>query len=193
MHYTLISQSKSCEAMRIFHRLIQKSNNTTDVTFLKWPAGAYWWANEQRKAIVPTKWPANEQLVGGWFASASILKTKRKATRWSWSDLWWKRRVLLLNDDFWKKYSNPVVLVQPPSKNGGFEDSFRYPASFQGLWMVAVCGILTGELTVDKMFAEGWCNSFCVSSSSRKMLEHTRNESSFGQAMFHGLWFLGSR
>lgn len=60
-----------------------------------------------------------------------------------------------MNDDFWKKYSNPVVLVQPPSKNGGFEDSFRYPASFQGLWMVAVCGILTGELTVDKMFAEG--------------------------------------
>ena len=175
------SLSKSCETIRIFHRLIQKSNNTTDVTFLKWPAGAYWWANEQRMAIV---------LNDRWFASASILKTKRKATRWS--DLWWKRRVLLFEWWFLEKVFQvrfePCCAGATPERMGVLKIRSGILHLFRDCGWLRYVEFYLGNLLSTRCFRR-WCNSFCVSSSSRKMSEHTRNESSFGPAMFHGLCF----
>ena len=118
------SLSKSCETIWIFHRLIQKSNNTTDVTFLKWPAGAYWWANEQRMAIVPTEWP----LV----RIGQHTKDQKKSHPLK-RPLMEKESLIIRMMIFGKSIPGSIWTLLcwcNPWKNGGFEDSFRYPASF---------------------------------------------------------------
>ena len=144
--------------------------------------------------LLMSKWRSQSNgpivLNDRWFASASILKTKRKATRWS--DLWWKRRVLLFEWWFLEKVFQvrfePCCAGATPERMGVLKIRSGILHLFRDCGWLRMLNFIWGTYCRQDV-SEGGAIPFCVSSSSRKMSEHTRNESSFGPAMFHGLCF----
>lgn len=98
-------------------------------------AGAYWSANEQRMAILPTKRRANEQSIGGWAPVSCILFCYSLQKTFTVRQGWERHIFCIIPEKVKHKKNDPTL------REGNFTCSWKIIAtSFSGssTWLVFV-------------------------------------------------------